>query len=476
MENIRKIIYSLDNEKNIKRIICIDDENITRYSSEDLSQNDLRKIYLECCSNLFKKYEKELEGLSKQDKLNKLASMGLIVRKEKNLIIHVTEYDDPVMMKIIYEEKDEEIKASDMEADEYISACNNIFKKICEDYDIEANNIDELKTQLKNIGIYEESKTLSEVLEDEHISNFHINKRLIAGILGTSALALMICGGVKLIKHINKENKENKKQNVIETPIYYEPTSTPYTEKVVEEPFMFLEEQTPTPEPTPTQTPAPTVAPEIYFVNEKEIFPGYEEVRGKNIILTDINNSMFLTYSEKTDFYEIRNKTMDAIANYIQSNIPNEEKGYYIYFENLFRDAELSDKAFVKYFSMLGNEIIKSFYKDNNYDVNGSNKYAIKSCYEVVRCIRNNEPLSVYINGELKDIYYSDISNNAKYAVLNIAWSNYTVLNSSPDLYKISDLGEEAKIPEIHYNNEIITKSEIADILINAYENLSITK
>ena len=43
------------------------------------------------------------------------------------------------------------------------------------------------------------------------------------------------------------------------------------------------------------------------------------------------------------------------------------------------------------------------------------------------------------------------------------------------DFYKV-DLGEEAKIPEIHYNNEIITKSEIADILINAYENLSITK
>ena len=140
----------------------------------------------------------------------------------------------------------------------------------------------------------------------------------------------------------------------------------------------------------------------------------------------------------------------------------------------MFNSYKLSDKAFVKYFSMYGNQIIKNVYKNNQ--IQGVNEYAKQSCYEVVRCIRDNQPLSVIINGQLQQIYYNDLSNKAKETVLNIAWSNYIVLNSNPDLYKISSYGEEANIPEIHYNNEILTKSDIADILITAYEELSITK
>ena len=173
----------------------------------------------------------------------------------------------------------------------------------------------------------------------------------------------------------------------------------------------------------------------------------------------------------------VRYANLDAIENKIQSNIDFNENGTYIYFENLFNDYPLADRAFIKYFSMLGNQIIKSAYVDNNFgDKNGTNKFVKKSCYEFIRCVRDNEPLYVFINKEKYSVYYNDLSYEAKSALLNIVWANYTPLNSYPKLYKEDENREESLLTEFKYNDELITKADVADIIANAYNELTLSK
>ena len=476
MEKIMKVIMSFNDDKTIKKIIVVTENEIERYTCDALSKEELINIYNQCIKELVNDYKEELNGLSQKEKLNKLVELKLLERNENNLIVNLTESEDPVKFTVQYENGQKEYNENDMDTEEYMSKYSEILKLILETYGIKANDSDEIISKLEKLGLYSEYKE-KKTLPDNKISNLSVRKKWILGILGTGVVAAIVYGGIELLK--NNHNDNSHDENTIELQSVETPTPTPY-DNVEEVEYLVFEQPTvvPTPEPTPfIPTPTPYVK-EIYIANEDNIFPNYVEAEDKSIVIKETNGFSFYGNNDDLDHaIEIRNQNMDSLENHIQSNIDINDKGYYIYFENMFNDSDIEDKAFVKYFSMFGNQIIKCGYVDNNFGGNtGVNNYSIMSCMEVVHRIRDNHPITVYINGEERKIYYSNLSNKAKNAVLNIAWSNYTVLNSNPELYKLSDMEEEVNIPEIHYDNEVLTKSDIADILTAAYEELSMIK
>ena len=72
--------------------------------------------------------------------------------------------------------------------------------------------------------------------------------------------------------------------------------------------------------------------------------------------------------------------------------------------------------------------------------------------YEIVRCIRDLEPVKVNINGEERYVTYDDLTPNAKQLVLNIAYATSYALTSD----------------NFEYNNEIIDKEDTQMIIIDA--------
>ena len=471
MENINNIIISFDNEKKLNKLVVVKEDKIERYYSKDISQEDLLVLYANFVGELEEQHAEELEGLTDKEKVNKLAKMKLIQRNENNMIINLEEYEEPVKFIVSYEEGQKEFNEESLDTEEYTVEYAGTLKDICETYGINITNHDEIISKLKKLGLYSKhdekvkESLLTSVIKKNKISKLTIKDKWFLGILGAGTLALITSGIVGSIKKNNKENEDNKTTMELAT---IAPTPTPY-EEVVEESVLFFEEVTP--EPTPMPTP---YIPQQEETNVEDASLGCS-APNKTTLIKEVNgNRSYDVNQTYFDIIELRNQNTDSIENNIQSNIPITDTGYYIYYENLFNDAPKTEKLFVNYFSMFGNHIIRCGYKDYNYE--DMLKYSKNSCHEVVKYIRDNKPLTLYINGEETKIYYNDLSNKAKNIVLNIAWSNYTVLNSNPDLYKLSNYGEKADIAEINYEDEIITKSDIADILIDAYNDLSMTK
>ena len=144
-------------------------------------------------------------------------------------------------------------------------------------------------------------------------------------------------------------------------------------------------------------------------------------------------------------------------------NNPNENPdltttGTFIFYEKFFQNE--ADRAYIKYFSNIGNEIIYQAFYNNNMDT--AREYIQVANYEIVRCIRDLEPVRVNINGEERYVTYDDLTPNAKQLVLNIAYATSYALTSDT----------------FEYNDEIIDKEDTQMIVIDANNilNNSITK
>ena len=411
MENIKKIILSLNEDGKIKRMVVVGEDKIERYSRKNLSNDEIMRIYTNYVNILKNQYKIQLDGLNTdKEQVNKLASLGVIERNE-----HFFDYDEP--------ENDNEVE------DNYV--------------------------------------------ESSKIKNFIVNHPYISAAIVTGATFVIVHSGIKLAKK-NYNTKDNKNKTTMELQL---PEETKKPE------FEFVQE-TKAPRITPkhTVTSKTTVKPKdtsskISFLYHNSNFT-YPEPSSNKILMRKVNGEEYFSFNDNLEsLMEIRNYNMDSVANKVQSDIEIDNDGMYIYYENLFNDYDIKDKAFVKYFSRFGNQIIKCAYQDNNFDLElGVNKFAKQSCYDFIRYVRDNEPLSVYIDDIKQDIYYSELSKDAKEAVLNIAVANYTALNSYPELYKDDPDREESLIIEINYKNEEITKADVLDIIINAYNELHLTK
>ena len=471
MENIKKVLLSIEDDNIIKKIVIIRESKIERYYSKDNSQEDLYKIYSQCVKKLNEQYASELEGLTINEKVAKLVKLGKIESKKANLIIKLEPNVEERKFVVTYEDGIKEFSEATVGEDKFNNLYDDIFKELCATYCVDFSDYTKTVEKLEELGLYKEfcktkSGDLPTVEKKHKIRNLILNKKLLYGILGTGTLALMIYGGAKLLKN-DSNSQNNVKDDTVDLTVP-EVTEMPKFEFEPVEEVTYEEESM-------------GYVPEIYILNEESNFPGYKEPSGKCILIADVNGSEYFGLNESLDeLMEIRNANMSDIENSIQSDISLEDQGKYIYFENLFNDYDLADKAFVKYFSMLGNQIIKCAYQDGiNYSKKDIQKYSKQSCYDVVRCIRDNEPLSIYLNGHREDLYYSNLSRKAKEVVLNIVFANYAPLNTNSDFYHTEEqmnLGEEASVIEFRYNNEYITKSDIANIILNAYNELMYIK
>ena len=72
MENIKKIILSLENDNKIKRMVVVGDNLLARYSNKNLSNDELMSIYTKYVNILKENYKHELTGLNIQEQVNKI--------------------------------------------------------------------------------------------------------------------------------------------------------------------------------------------------------------------------------------------------------------------------------------------------------------------------------------------------------------------------------------------------------------------
>ena len=442
---IEKIVLSMKDEKTLNGIIVKNDKGIEIYGFGEISQDELNKKYLNIIKTLKRQSYDELEDIeSEQEIINKLYQLNKIVITKETVLVKIASYfdeKDELSKFITYtsDGKQEHNKKDFSSKEEFLAAYGQALTMLCNTFGIEFN--DKSKDQLEKIGL----------LEEKNISDEKNDKKEKHGILNLMAnhkfiTALLLTGTVVLITKIPGCQKQTSKVYKISK--------------------------------TPVPTPKTTIAPnrgvidygesveefkEIYIDGEEDLFPYYETVSSDTLIAKTVNGVGYRIGSSSFDstyenLHSIRNSNLSTVGNHVQSGKTISDKGVYIYYENKLNNQSLKDKAYVKYFSMIGNSIIHAAYEDDDKEMVGY--YSRLSASEVVSLIQDDKPLHVYIYGQLTDIYYSELSKEAKDTVLNIAWANNLPLNK--DI--ISSHG-------VAYNQD-----GISDIIIDKAEELNIIK
>ena len=470
---IKKIVVSTNDDNTIKGILVIRENSVEKYGYKEETNKPLEDIYSESVVELINQNKEKYDGLKNQQIVNILNDEGKILVNE-NYMMKITEYVEPIKFVVSYENQDVEVKEEGLDTDKYNEEYRNYLEDLCDTYNIPFDNIEEAINTLTTLGLYEKKvpkKELVTVLKENKVKNFIANHSVISKLVGAGLLLALVAVGAKSCSK-QKENDNTKNIISFESQATPAPTSTPYEEVLEKDEFVFIEET----------TPEPTIVPkEISFDNEDSYFSDLVKPSSDVVVMKDLAGREYGNdYISVESLIEIRNQNIDSIENRIQSNIEIEDAGMYIYFENLFNDFDLTEKAYVKYFSMMGNEIINRGYDNNIYRADrGVQFYSKLSCTEVVRLIRNNQPLKMNIYGQEQYVYFSNLSREAKEVILYIVWSNYTCLNRNSDEYFEEDqykLHENATVPEIEYGQEVFSKADIADIITRAYDKLSYSK
>lgn len=471
---IKKIILSVDDS--FKGMVVVSTNSIKAYGYGKISDIDLKKEYTKCVKSLIAENE-SLKEMSLQDVVNKLRDDGIIEVTNKELVTKITTYEEEEgkLAKFIMTTTsgEKEFKVDEhYDKDDLLDELIKRLEDLADTYDIEFSKditSDDIFKKLKALGIYErkiahkkadelgtedDDKDDDKELLSTKIKNLVVNHKgitalAVAGVLALTGSSLYGCGKK------DYENTEDMHNNLVTL----EPN-----------PFVLSDELfTPIPSPTPVPTEIPDLTEdeidyfdEISYDNGYLIpFTHYDMICNDKLISKKINGNgnKTLNYVTMDDLIETRNFDMSNIANYIQSGIPYDDKGTLIYFDNMFCNER--DKAFVRYFSMIGNEILYNANKLNNFSGNkGVNDFVNYSALEVVRLIRDDNALPVNIFGQEEYIHFSELSFDAKKAVLNIAWANVLPLNS-----QIVFQGENA------YNQD-----DISTIILEKAEMLGLTK
>ena len=429
MENkVKKILLNIVKGKLQGFVVVRDSEsNAYGFGKDDI--DDARETYYSSAAKeIIEENATDLEKLTDQEAINKLVKMDKIVVSDQIVPLRIYLIDDPLQYRVVYADGETfEYNSDDFyDEDDFFDSLNVSLKDMRDVYHIATIE------ELEDVGLYKNVETLDKVLKDNHVSNFFVrNKKwlsilLIGGILTGIGVGLTRCS----------KTTKSAKTSTTEAPIEL------YT-------------------PKPTEEPVATTKPtkEIYIDLEEKTFPDYVEPE-TGVIYESVNGTDRCTdyYSVTLDsLADIRNPEASEIGNKIQGGFPLESRGTLIYFENAYPNLSLRDRAFIKYFSMMGNEIIKNAYLYDNIDGKKSViTYASLSAGEVVRLIRDNEPLTVYINGELTYIAFDTLSREAKEIVLNIAWTNNLPFIKA----------------ELGYGNQTIDQDYISDLIIEKNDSL----
>ncbi len=289
-----------------------------------------------------------------------------------------------------------------------------------------------------------------ELEESKNNKNIKISKKLVA--LVTAGAVLVVAGAYKL--GTKKEGITNYNTTEITHEINL-PTATPIVEvtalPTVEPTSIPTPIPTPTPVPTPVPTEVPTPTPYVtvspisaeelrleptpYPIeaynpdNSPELWTTIIPNEGEDVVnIGDVN----LSDIDLQEMYSISYQNMWDLSNHIfhgEDNPNLETPPMRVHFERLIPGLSLEDKAYIKYFSDLRNEIVYQGFNLNQPEkVLECNKYTI---YELIRCVKYNNPLRLKVNGQEIFVRYSDLSYEAQDAIEQICWGNYLLMGSS---------------------------------------------
>lgn len=441
MENkIVKINLNFDTD-GVKSIVVVRENKIETRTNPN--------YFLQVFASLFNEIRNsssEYKNLSEEELKNKLQEKGLLKEYSGLYIKNVQVDNDGITIINSNDEKERIDKASTEDYDNIYDSIIDSLRSYYGDVDFEKLGL-LVDNRKKEKNIKKENNDL------KGVKNIKITKKMIA-LVTTGALLLMGASGYvgHLLTNRNSQKENHKSQNNIEWEFT---TPTPTPELITVTPTVTA---TSLPTPTPTVQPTPTAPPIIY--NQPEVsFTQLEDDPNSQVLAIEIYDG-YVTPHEYSDsdfdcsidnLVNIRLQNTSDLASHI--NNPNENPdlittGTFIFYEKFFQDQE--DRAYIEYFSKIGNEIIYHAFYNNNMDT--AREYIQVANYEIVRCIRDLEPVKVNINGEERYVTYDDLTPNAKQLVLNIAYATSYALTSD----------------NFEYNNEIIDKEDTQMIIIDA--------
>lgn len=441
MENkIVKINLNFDTD-GVKSIVVVRENKIETRTNPN--------YFLQVFASLFNEIRNsnsEYKNLSEEELKNKLQEKGLLKEYSGLYIKNVQVDNDGITIINSNDEKERIDKASTEDYDNIYDSTIDSLRSYYGDVDFEKLGL-LVDNRKKEKNIKKENNDL------KGVKNIKITKKMIA-LVTTGALLLMGASGYvgHLLTNRNSQKENHKSQNNIEWEFT---TPTPTPELITVTPTVTA---TSLPTPTPTVQPTPTAPPIIY--NQPEVsFTQLEDDPNSQVLAIEIYDG-YVTPHEYSDsdfdcsidnLVNIRLQNTSDLASHI--NNPNENPdlittGTFIFYEKFFQDQE--DRAYIEYFSKIGNEIIYHAFYNNNMDT--AREYIQVANYEIVRCIRDLEPVKVNINGEERYVTYDDLTPNAKQLVLNIAYATSYALTSD----------------NFEYNNEIIDKEDTQMIIIDA--------
>ena len=441
MENkIVKINLNFDTD-GVKSIVVVRENKIETRTNPN--------YFLQVFASLFNEIRNsnsEYKNLSEEELKNKLQEKGLFKEYSGLYIKNVQVDNDGITIINSNDEKERIDKASTEDYDNIYDSTIDSLRSYYGDVDFEKLGL-LVDNRKKEKNIKKENNDL------KGVKNIKITKKMIA-LVTTGALLLMGASGYvgHLLTNRNSQKENHKSQNNIEWEFT---TPTPTPELITVTPTVTA---TSLPTPTPTVQPTPTAPPIIY--NQPEVsFTQLEDDPNSQVLAIEIYDG-YVTPHEYSDsdfdcsidnLVNIRLQNTSDLASHI--NNPNENPdlittGTFIFYEKFFQDQE--DRAYIEYFSKIGNEIIYHAFYNNNMDT--AREYIQVANYEIVRCIRDLEPVKVNINGEERYVTYDDLTPNAKQLVLNIAYATSYALTSD----------------NFEYNNEIIDKEDTQMIIIDA--------
>ena len=441
MENkIVKINLNFDTD-GVKSIVVVRENKIETRTNPN--------YFLQVFASLFNEIRNsnsEYKNLSEEELKNKLQEKGLLKEYSGLYIKNVQVDNDGITIINSNDEKERIDKASTEDYDNIYDSTIDSLRSYYGDVDFEKLGL-LVDNRKKEKNIKKENNDL------KGVKNIKITKKMIA-LVTTGALLLMGASGYvgHLLTNRNSQKENHKSQNNIEWEFT---TPTPTPELITVTPTVTA---TSLPTPTPTVQPTPTAPPIIY--NQPEVsFTQLEDDPNSQVLAIEIYDG-YVTPHEYSDsdfdcsidnLVSIRLQNTSDLASHI--NNPNENPdlittGTFIFYEKFFQDQE--DRAYIEYFSKIGNEIIYHAFYNNNMDT--AREYIQVANYEIVRCIRDLEPVKVNINGEERYVTYDDLTPNAKQLVLNIAYATSYALTSD----------------NFEYNNEIIDKEDTQMIIIDA--------
>ena len=460
MENkIVKINLNYGADSKLESIIVVRENKIETRTNPNYFQQILANLFYEMRNS-----NSEYKNLSEEGLKNKLQEKG-ILKGYSGLYIKNMQVDNDGIT--ILNSNDEEERIDKASTEDYDNIYDSIIDRLRSYY----GDVDFEKLGLFIDNRQKEKNVKKENKDLKGVKNIKITKKMVA-LVTTGAVLLMGASGYvgHLLTNRNSQKGNDKPQNNIEWEFT---TPTPSPELITVTPTVTatpLPTPTPTVQPTstPTVQPTPTATPIIY--NQPEVsFTQLEDDPNSQVLAIEIYDG-YVTPHEYSDsdfdcsidnLVNIRLQNTSDLASHI--NNPNENPdltttGTFIFYEKFFQNE--ADRAYIKYFSNIGNEIIYQAFYNNNMDT--AREYIQVANYEIVRCIRDLEPVRVNINGEERYVTYDDLTPNAKQLVLNIAYATSYALTSDT----------------FEYNDEIIDKEDTQMIVIDANNilNNSITK